>query len=272
MVDLGMLQSLQSEARTLATDLGLVVKDLTETELKRFGRAYERQFVLGYPERPIVDVYLRHQGEALLGAMVAKEQMDAEVDGEQPASGKIGGPLPIRASWLGIGDDWEDLGSINGSASARGNGYWTPGSPQYWIHSGTLLMGGTDGNPIKIGENALHVVFGIGSLHPSPKIESVIFEINGKEKPIILTGFQQKQMFSRKWKELDNAYVWKKTDTILARVFISEAFGETITKAVDYPYLIGVSYIKEPQLRVYDPVTSTSRVLPGTTHNVILTT
>jgi len=35
---------------------------------------------------------------------------------------------------------------------------------------------------------------------------------------------------------------------------------------VDFPYLIGVSYIKEPALRLQDPAT-----LPGTVYNVILT-
>ena len=272
MVDIPKLQDLQATAVKLAKALGYSYVELDKTELTRFGKAYERAFVLGYPEREIVDVYLRHQGEALLGAMVAKEQMDAVIDGEQPGSGKVGGPLPIRACWLGIGDDWEDIASIYGSAVARGQGYWTPGAPQDWIHSGTLLMGGADSHPVKIAENALHVVFGVGSLHASPKIESVQFEINEKTKPIFLTFFAQKQAFGRRWKEFDNAYVWKKDDTILADVLISEAFGETISRATDYPYLIGVSYIKEPQLRIFDPVTGTGRILPGRTHNVILTT
>lgn len=262
MVDLGKLRSLQAEAKSLAEALGLVVKELSDTELKRFGRAFERQFVLQYTERQIVDLYLRHQGEALLGAMVAKEQMDAEIDGEQPGSGKIGGPLPIRACWLGIGDDWEDILGIYGGAQ----GYWSTGSPQNWIHSGTTLMGGTAGNPVKIGENAVHVIFGIGSLHASPKIESVKFEINGKEKPTILTFWQQKMPFSLRVKELDNAFVWKKGDTILGKVFISGAFGDAVTQVVDYPYLIGVSFIKEPQLRLHDP-----SEIPGTVQNIILT-
>jgi hypothetical protein len=272
MVDISKLKSLMADAKSLATELGLVHRDLTDKELYKFGRTFERQFVLPFPERQVVDIHLRHQAEALLGAMVAKEQMEAEIDGELPASGKIGGPLAIRASWLGIGDDWEDIGSIYGTATARGQGYWTPGSPQDWIHSGTLLMGGTDGNAVKIGENALHIVYGIQSLHASPKIESIQFTIDGKDKPILLTFWTQKTPYTLRIKELDNAFVWKEDTTVLAKVFISEAFGDTITQAVDFPALMGVSYIKEPQLRVHDPVTSTDRVLPGTVHDVILTT
>jgi len=165
MVDISRLRTLQAEAKTLADDLGLVVKELSDKELKKFGKSFERQFVLAFAEREIVDIYMRHQGEILLGAMVAKQQMDAEIDGEMPLSGKIG-MLPIRAAYLGIGDDWEDADLVDGP--------FATGSPQNWIHSGTTLMGGTSGNPIKIGENAVHVVIAFGSLHPSPKIESVL--------------------------------------------------------------------------------------------------
>lgn len=274
MVDISKLKTLMADAKSLATELGLVHRDLSDKELYKFGRTFERQFMLPFPERQVVDIHLRHQAEALLGAMVAKEQMDAEVDGELPASGKIGGPLAIRAPWFGIGDDWEDIASVYGTTTARGQGYWTPGSPQDWIHSGTLLMGGTDTNPVKIGENALHIVYGLQSLHPSPKIESIQFTVDGKDKPVLLTFWTQKTLPTEglKIKELDNAFVWKKDTTVRARVFISEAFGDIITQAVDYPALMGVSYIKEPPLRVHDPVTSTARVLPGTVHNVILTT
>jgi len=272
MVDISRLKAIMVDARGLAEDLGLVVKDLTDRELRKFGMSFERQLVLPFPERQVVDIHLRHQAEALLGAMVAKEQMEAEVDGELPASGKIGGPLAIRASWLGIGDDWEDIASVYGTPTARGQGYWTPGSPQDWIHSGTLLMGGTDGHAVKIGENALHVVYGIQSLHPSPKIESVYFRIDAKERPILVTFWAQKTPRTLRIKELDNAFIWKKDTTVLAKVFISEAFGDAITQAVDYPALMGVSYIKEAQLRVHDPVTGVGRALPGTEHNVILTT
>lgn len=285
---LGKLRSLQTEAAALAEDLGLVFKNLTDTELTRFGRAFERQFVIGYPDREVGGeytlaaglsaVYTRHQGECLLGGMIAKEQMDAEVDGEQPGSNKIGGPVPIRACYFGIGDDWEDIGSIYGIPvapalpTARGQGYWTPGAPQDWIHSGTLLMGGVDGRAIRIGENAVHVVIGLGSMHASPKIENIQFTINAKEKPILKTFFAQKQVFNTNWKELDNAYILKNDDTVLAKVFISEAYGSTISRASDYPYLIGVSYVKEPELRLADPVTAVGRVLPGATHDTVYVT
>lgn len=263
------LGAMQNDARSLADDLGVVTKDLTERELVRFGRAFDRSFVLTMPERALIDLYLRHEKEALLGAMIAKEQMNNEVDDEQPAANKIGGPLPIRACYLGIGDDWEDIYSIYNAAQ----GQWSTGSPQDWIHAGTQLMGGTAGNAVRIGENAVHVVFGLGSLHAAPKIESVQFTLDGKTKPTLLTFFAQKSIpgAARVIKELDNAYVFKHDTTVHAHVFISDAFGELVSYVTDYPYLVGVSYIKEPALRVQDPNKAT-RVIVGTTYEIIHTT
>lgn len=267
MVNLSELRSLQGEARTLADDLGVVTRDLKDKELTRFGRSFERQFIINLPERAMVDLHRRHKAEALLGAMIAKEQMDSEIDDEQPASNKVGGPLAIDAQWLGIGDDWEDLNSIYAGAQNA----WTTGAPQDWIHSGTTFMGGTAANtPIRIGGNAVHVVYGIGSVHASPKIHSVQFTIDGKQKPKILLFWAQRinPGAVRPIKELDNAYIFKKNTTVLADVFISDSFGAPDAFVTDYPRLYGVSYIKEPALRLLDPVTPAAYVL-GTTATLV---
>jgi len=266
----GLLERLQADARALASDLGVTTRDLTAGELTRFGRSFERQFIQNLPERPVVDLYIRHKAEILLAAMIAKEQMDAEIDDEQPASNKIGGPVPIRACWLGIGDDWEDIDSIYNSAQQA----WTTGDCENWIHSGTLLMGGTAGHAIRVGENAVHVIIGIDDTHPSPKVEVAQFTIDGKQKPILETFFAQRALpgAARPIKELDNAYIFKKDTTVLATVFISRAFGAPSALQVTYPRLIGASFIKEPALRLQDPVTGVGRILPGTRYEVVHTT
>ncbi len=250
MVDIEYLRKLQAEAKRTADELGLIVKELNDRELKKFGKSFERMLVLAYPQREIVDIFLRHQGEILLGAMVAKAQFDSEFDGEQPSAGKFGMTV-IRACYLGIGDDWEDAAPF------------TTGSPQNWIHSGTSLLGGTAGNPIRIGENIVHVVIGIGSLHPSPKIESIKFEIDGKEKPVLTLGYQLKKS-DLKVRELDSSLIWKKDTTVLAKVFISAKYGSSVD---DYPYLLGVSYLRENVMRVHDPasvVLSVNKVVATT--------
>jgi hypothetical protein len=257
MITLAELNGIMANAESLLTKLGWTYQRLTSDELSIFGASFERQFVLAYPEREIADIYKRHIVEILAGAMIAREQMSAEIDGEQPASGKVGGPVPIRAAYLGIGDDWDDVGD---------SGTFTTGSPQNWIHSGTPLMGGTDGNAVKIGENQVTVVIGIGSLHPSPKIESVDFWIDGKQKPVLITGWAQKMPNSLKIKELNSAYLFKEDTTVLAKIFASN-IGGTVSTVSDIPYLLGVSYIKEDQLRKHD-----ASEIPGTVADVIMTT
>ena len=269
MVSLGSLQGLQADARVLADDLGIVTRDLTDKELTRFGRSFERQFIRGYATRQVVDIHIRHQAEALLGAMLAKEQMDAEIDSEQPASNKIGGPLAIEAQWFGVGDDWEDLTSIYCTTQAA----WTTGSEQYWIHSGTSLMTGTWADrtkPIRIGMNAVHVVYGMQSLHASPKIEAAQFIIDDKEKPKLLTFWAQKSLpgAARPVKEFDNCYIFNKDKTVHAKVFISDAYGALSALQTDFPALIGVSYIKEPALRLLDP-DKANHTIVGTRYEVV---
>lgn len=254
MVDIAYYRDIQEkQSKPMAAELGYVVKDLGDGELYRFGLSFERQFIQQFPERELTaDLYERHIAEILLGAMISKEQMDAEVDGESPGAGKVGGPLIPRAGWLGIGDDWEDASPF------------ATGSPQNWVHSGTTLMAGTVGNAVRIGENAVHVIIGYASKHPSPKIESIQNTLDGKLKPALVTYWAQQAPYSLRIKELDIAVILKKSSTILTKIFASAAHGASVA---DHPYPIAVSYIKEEQLRIHDIAT-----IPGTTNDVILTT
>jgi len=256
LIDLETLKSMQADAKAMAADLGVEVEELTDDELTAFGRSFERQFVLAFTEREVVDIYSRHMEEMLLGAMIAKDQMGASIDGESPGANKIGGPLVIRAAFLGIGDDWEDAAPF------------TTGSPQNWIHSGTTLLGGTSGNPIRIGENCVLVVIGVGSLHPSPKIESIQFTVDGKTQPILITGWAAKTS-GLHIKEFNTAKIWRKNTTVLGKVFISAAYGSSVT---DYPYLLGCAYIKEPQLRVHDAYDLCGTAAKRDVNKVVLTT
>lgn len=265
-VNLGNLDMDMVKATTWGKDLGYVFQPLEAHELNKFGMAFQRQFVQDAWDREIADLMLRHRAECLLGAMVAKRQMEAEIDGEQPAPGKIGGPLSIRACWFGIGDDWED---INGIYAAAQNS-WSTGTPQRWIHSGTTLLAGTAGNPVKILESAVHVIVGIGTFHAAPKFESCQWTIDGKEKPIHLLFRPHKIGSSgmhRQVKEFDNAIILKKNQTVLVRNFISVAFGAMSDFQQDYPFLMGCSFIKEDALRLFDPST-----VPGVNNEVITVT
>ena len=229
-----MAEALGSAIR-VAEAVGQAYEKLDAKELELFEVSFRRQFVLAFPEREIVDIFLRHKAEILAAAMIAKKQFDKSFGGEFPSSGQFGMVL-ARASYFGIGDDWEDAAPF------------TTGSPQNWIHSGTTLLGGTAGNPIKIGENAVHCILAIGSYHPSPKIESVKLEIDGKPKPIVYTGWNVK-LSDLALKELDKSIILYEDRTFLAKVFISEKFGSSVD---DYPYLLAVSFLPEDALRLHD--------------------
>ncbi|GAH68637.1 unnamed protein product, partial [marine sediment metagenome] len=242
--------------------------DLTGKELTRFGRSYSRQFIRALPTRSMADIHIRHIKEGLLGAMCAKEQMKAEIQGETPGSNKVGGPLAIRACYLGVGDDWEDINGIYGGLQNS----WTTGEAEDWIHSGTTLMGGDAGSAVRIGENAVHVIYGLSSIHASPKIEGVQFTIDGKLKPMLQCGWAQKHAMghTQRIKELDNAIILREDTTFLAKVFISGAFGAQDALVDDFPVLYGVSYVKEPAMRLLDPVDADTWV--GTTYEIVHTT
>lgn len=244
------LASLQSEAAKYLKDLGVEYKELSTDELEIFNVSFTRQFVQAFPQREIVDMYARHKREVLMGAMVAKSEMDAAFDGMFPGSNKIG-MGEIRACYLGLGDDWEDIYRVYKTPQA----YWTPGSPQSWVHAGTTYLGGTDGNPVRIKENQVSVIIAVGSKHPSPKLETLYIEIDGKPKPIINTHLTMKNALygAIPVKELDDAILLYDGKEILAKVFFSDYSPEAVSQVIDFPYFLGASFIKEPELRVQDP-------------------
>lgn len=263
-LSVGMLQNEQEDANTVLKDLGFVGKPLTIPELTKFSRSFERQWSGEFVQREISEVMNKHRAEIVLGAMIAKEQMDAEIDGETPQPGKIGGPVPIRAAFLGIGDGWEDIDGIYSGAQST----WSTGSAQDWIHSGTTLLAGTDGNAIKVLENAVHVIIGMGSYNISPKIEALKFTIDGKERPIYqFPNMKLNQNHNLRLKEFDTAVILKKNTTFKAELFIPRGFGSPSAFQQDFPYLLGASFIREENLREMDPAN-----IPGTGPEVITTT
>jgi len=241
--------ALQNEAAKYLKELGIEYKELTGKELDLFNVSFNRQFVQAFPQREVVNIFSRHVREILMGAMIARVEMDAAFGGMFPGSNQIG-MGEIRACYLGIGDDWEDIYRIT-----NGTTYWTPGTPQNWIHAGTTYLGGTSGNPIRIQENQVTVAVAIGSKHVSPKLESVYIEIDGKPKPLIVTHFATRMTAfgAIPLKELDDAIILYDGKEFLAKVFFSDYFGGAVSQITDYPYLLGASFIKEPELRVQDP-------------------
>lgn len=225
---------------------------LNEVDRRAIIQLFE-SFKERYYDREYIEMFANRLPEIVLGALVAKAQMKSQIEGEFPTPNKIAGPVPIEAYHVGVGEDWED-----GYDAAA----FTTGAAVDWIHSGTPYMGGTDGNAIKIGENMVIVCLGFGTLHTSPKVSAIQFTIDGKLKPPQRFGTVLK-ISQRKYKRFPKALLWKKDTTVLGRTFAATAFGTTAT---DYPYLIGVSYIKEPAYRLLDPAS-----FDGTSYDCVKT-
>jgi len=257
---------LQNKAAKYLGELGIEYEKLTDEELELFDVSFNRQFVQSFPERQIVDIYTRHVREILMGAMIAKSEMDAAFDGMFPGSSKIG-MGEIRACYLGIGDDWEDI-----YRATNGTTYWATGSPVSWIHAGTTYLGGTKDNPIRIEENQVTVLVALGSKHPSPKLESLYIEIDGKPKPLIACHFGTRMAVfgALPIKELDDAIILYHGKEFLAKVFFSDYFGQSVTQVVDYPFWLGVSFIKEPELRVQDPYSLIGTTAARDAHKLVV--
>jgi len=253
------VRSLAQSARETGQNKGFEVEALSDKELDRIEVAFRRSLVLQHPERDIRKAYNDHKSAILLGAQIAKDQIRNQVMGQQAGSGAVAGPVPIRASYLGVGDDWEDAGSANV------DGPITTGSPQNWIHSGTTLMGGSNGNAARIGGNAVHVIIGIRSRHPSPKVESIKFTKDGNDDVVLNTGWATELTDDTlAFSEFDSPIILEEDNTFLSELMVSEAHGSSVE---DYPQLIGASFINESQQRTHDPAN-----IPGSTADVVLTT
>jgi len=234
-----------------AQNLGFEIDKLTEPEFIKWLMFFKRTALETNDFRSHNDIYYRHLGDFLFGAMIAKAQLKAKFDGSSPRPGMFG-ISPLRANYFGLGDDWDVVTT------------WSAGSPQSWLHSGTTELGGTSGNPIKVLEDVVHVIVGIEDWAPLqggyPVLESVKFTIDGKEKPIIVT---RDAFMSRAYPrvEFDEAFFLTKNTTFLAKVFSKTApIKET-------PKLIGITYIKEEHLRTHDPAD-----LDGANIDVVTTT
>ena len=232
--------------RELAKNLGLQVEDFTVEETKEFLLSFNRMFRLHVMPRVITEIFNSRMTEIRLAAKVAKAQFNASFGGETPDSGQYGMVI-TRAGYFGIGDDWGDARPLDA------------GSITYIIDSGTTRMGGTSGNPVRIGGNAVHLILAQGTFSQNPITEATRFIIDTKIKSAIPVWFHY-LVSDLKIKELDKVRLFKKGTTVAWQAFSRQG-------GPDANYLLGVSFLPEAQLRELDIA-----ALSGSTPDVVLTT
>lgn len=223
---LGFYQAMQQDCKHMLNELGHCYKILEVHELIKLQRIFDRcLFTSKHAE-----LYKMTRAEIICGAMIAKHQLESEIDGAMPSYNKICGPIPLLPHFLGIGQGWDDLQSIYN----KEHNSWKTNEPQPWIHSGTTYLEGIKGNAVKIGYDSVHVIFGIETL--TNNIINVNLTIDGKEKLPIMVN---------KTSILPNTIILQKNSHIKAEItiFSSDKY------VYEIPILIGVSYISEDALR-----------------------
>lgn len=184
---------------------------------------------------------LDYMGEVEEAAQIAKAQFDRTFDGMTPSSGNFGID-EIHSGYFGW-NSWKNLPEFSDS----GDG--TIAEPvQPWIDSSVPDnlegTGGVDG-PATVGEDAVHIILGVGSYADDPVITRVNWRLNDQPRPSVNTEYAfQETDLQIKW--LDTPIVLKKTDDIYAQVYADEP-------GTDAPYLVGFTYLPHKAYRSVDP-------------------
>lgn len=215
-------------------------QSLSEKENKRFKTLFGRGLEDTRSEQRTVllDKLQEYREEFRVGAEIARAQFGQRLGGLQPRGNQFAVSRTI-AGYFGF-DSWE------GNANQTG---MTAGATVAWINDGAPdHLGGTDtsfGNPLQVGDQAVHVLVGVGTYHPSPKVGSVEYRVNEEPR----TAIRVKE----EWTNTDIAIKWLDRAVILpeATLFEAQVFPELAGD--DAPYWVGLSYIENQASRDDDP-------------------
>jgi len=232
------------------SESGLAEAPLSDTEREQLALYYERglEDVRTLDTETALYKYREYQAEIEKAARVAKAQFAKGFDGSQPQSGNFG-VSTIRPAYFGY-DTWANCPDAQ------------VGTAVDWIDAGTPdNLSGSSGvdNPATVGEDAVHVILGVGSFvgdadidftgetvnRERPKTEAVRFRYNDQPQTAIETwhNFRNADMKQR----------WFDTPTILTEdddIYAEFIGGEAGTEAL---YLIGLSFIEAKPMRQLVP-------------------
>ena len=220
------LNSMVPDMRRMSDELGVSTYDLTREEQEKFLRT-SKKMVLDPAPRGLQEIYKANIPNTFLATMIAKKQLGGiEFDGDMPAVGRFG-VAKISPRYLGH-TSW--LMDVNTGSTKK----------VWWIHAGAF--GGTQGNAIRVQENAVFIIFGFGDMpnaynsHISP-ITGFNVHIDGGNKPIIEVGgaFQQMEYPAAR---LSSSYILKQNTCLSIEVAVDDNLVRQETNQI-CPYPIG---------------------------------
>lgn len=232
------------------SESGLAEAPLGDSEKQQLALYYERglEDVRALDTEATLYKYREYQAEIEKAARVAKAQFAKGFDGSQPQSGNFG-VSQIRPGYFGY-DTWANTPDAEVGTSVE------------WIDAGTPdnLEGGTGVNyPATVGEDAVHIVLGVGSFTGSaevnfvdesidtelPKTEAVKFRFNDQPQTAIDTWHSFRNTdIKQRW--FDTPTILTEDDDIYAEFIGGEAGAESL-------YLIGLSFIESKPMRQIVP-------------------
>lgn len=212
-------------------------QQLTDEEQGLLDRAFERGLedtrdVNTETVREKLDEY-RHEIE--VGAEIARSQFDQMFGGVNPSSGRYA-ISRAHSGYFGW-DSWENAPSLTG------------GQLNDWLDDDTPdnLTSGTSGfgSPLKVGEEAVHVIVGFGTYHDSPKVSAIKPEVNEEPRPSVKVKYE--------WTKTDTQIKWLDRALILPEnaLFAAQLYAEN--GGTDFPYPVGVSFVKNRAAQIADP-------------------
>lgn len=226
-----------SETVDTPGETGVERSPLSGSEESRLKSSFKRAFDdLRYDGNQSVlldKVWNQYRAELTFAAEVAKAQFDKEFDGVDPKSNRFGVDR-IFSGYFGL-DSWDNFTD------------YTQAEVVDWLDDSVQHIGGSGGrdNPLRIGEDVVHLILGVGSYDPSPQTTRVQFVTNDNPGTSVALRPAFTQTDSRiKW--LESPKLFNEDTDVYARAFGDEAGSDAL-----YPF--GVTYIVGKRKREIDP-------------------
>lgn len=185
---------------------------------------------------PLQTLLMEYRSEIGFAAEVAKAQFNQQFDGLNPDPGYYGIDT-IHSGYFGY-DDWDNCPDGGGSNTTVD---WLTGADADQLSS----TGSGRSDPIRIGENAVHLVTAIGSHDLSPTCTRLQMYKNDNPNTSFSTDMEFRTADLR-IKPLQAPLVLAEDDDLYVQYLSADNSSEAL-------YLFGVSFIPEKQLRTILP-------------------